>query len=100
MLPVAHGTLMCVASLQAETRLSEAEAAAQKANDEYEAIVTRMREELVVFQAERSKDMTRALRDFALAQAKLSKQSAKHWRELSDKMRPTVERMQAEGAQA
>ena len=50
-----------------------------------------MKEELVEFQAERSQDMTRALRDFALAQAKLAKQSALHWRSLSEKMAPLVE---------
>lgn len=166
--------------MQAEKRLGDAEAAERKATEEYELIVNRMKEELVVFQAERSADMTRALRDFALAQvrvpaacsssgsccnahahetrlrgrmrshpvmtgrtgrqqggiyhdgvlhlpstlygfclaharacrtlytdaslcvvqAKLAKQSSKHWRELVDKMKPVVEQMHAEGAQA
>jgi hypothetical protein len=86
--------------VQAETRLADAETAARKACDEYDIFATRMREELAVFQAERSQDMTRALRDFALAQAKLAKQSSRHWRELVDKMRPVVEGMHGEGAQA
>jgi hypothetical protein len=49
-----------------------------------------MREELVVFQSERSSDMTRALQDFALAQAKLAKQSARQWKNLVDKLKPEV----------
>jgi hypothetical protein len=49
-----------------------------------------MREELVVFQSERSADMTRALQDFALAQAKLAKQSARQWKNLVDKLKPEV----------
>lgn len=77
--------------MQGETKLNEAEQASRKASDEYELFVTRMKEELVQFQAERSQDMTRALRDFALAQAKLAKQSAQHWKGLSEKMQPIVE---------
>jgi hypothetical protein len=87
----------CIAShtaclVQAETKLNEAELAERKAADEYDLFQTRMKEEVVVFQAERSQDMTRALRDFALAQAKLAKQSAKQWKGLSDKMRPVVDK--------
>lgn len=76
---------------QAQRKLNDAEAAAQKAADEYELIQARMRDELVVFQAERSTDMTHALRSFALAQAKLAKQSAAQWRGLVEKVRPLVQ---------
>ena len=84
------------AFVQAENRLADAEQARAKASEEYEKFQSTMREELVVFQAERSEDMTRALRDFALAQAKLAKQSAKQWRDLVDKMKPVVEGQNAD----
>lgn len=74
--------------MQAETKLADAEQAERKAAEEYEKIKNIMREELVVFQSERSADMTRALQDFALAQAKLAKQSARHWKNLVDKLKP------------
>ena len=88
------------AAPQAETKLSEAEAGERRAREAYDALAGRMREELVLFQAQRSGDATQALRDFALAQAKLAKQSARHWRDLVGKMRPVVERAQAQGAAA
>lgn len=73
--------------MQAEAKLNDAEAAERAAVEHYEAMAARMREEVAVFQAERSDDMARALRDFALAQAKLARQSAVQWRGLAGKMR-------------
>lgn len=73
--------------VQAESKLNEAEVAERAAAEHYEAMAVRMREEVAVFQAERSEDMARALRDFALAQAKLARQSAVRWRGLAGKMR-------------
>eukprot|EP01025_Chloroclados_australasicus_P000566 TRINITY_DN10256_c0_g1_i5.p1 TRINITY_DN10256_c0_g1~~TRINITY_DN10256_c0_g1_i5.p1 ORF type:complete len:416 (-),score=50.04 TRINITY_DN10256_c0_g1_i5:365-1612(-) len=81
------------AILSAEAKLSEAEEAARLANEEYQRIVDTMREELAVFQNEKSNEMTASLRDFALAQAKLAKQSAAKWRELSQRMQPAVDSM-------
>lgn len=73
--------------MQAEAKLNEAEAAERAAAQHYESVAVRMREEVAVFQAERSDDMAAALRDFALAQAKLARQSAVQWRGLAGKMR-------------
>eukprot|EP00892_Ulva_mutabilis_P000841 jgi/Ulvmu1/10758/UM068_0048.1 len=75
------------AVLQAETKLNDAEAAERAAGEQYDAMAARMREEVAAFQAERSDDMARALRDFALAQAKLARQSAVRWRGLVGKMK-------------
>jgi hypothetical protein len=97
-LPLAYQTWWRV---QAESKLSETEAAERKAVDEYEGLRVRMQDELVAFQSERSQDLSRALRDFALAQAKLARQTASQWRGLADKMRPAVEAVQgAAGAEA
>lgn len=82
---------MTVAALvQAETKLNEAEAAEREAAGAYEQTRETMRAELVVFQNDRSGDMTRTLRDFALAQAKLARTSAARWRGLVDKMKTSV----------
>jgi hypothetical protein len=83
---------------QAQRKLNDAEAAARKAADEYELIQARMRDELVIFQTERSSDLTHALRNFALAQAKLAKQSATQWKGLVERMRPIVDQQTAQGA--
>lgn len=79
------------AVLQAETKLNEAEAAEREATEAYENTRDTMRAELVVFQNDRSGDMTRTLRDFALAQAKLARTSAARWRGLVDKMKTATE---------
>lgn len=76
--------------MQAETKLNEAEAAEREATEAYEQTRETMRAELVVFQNDRSGDMTRTLRDFALAQAKLARTSAARWRGLVDKMKTSV----------
>lgn len=77
--------------LQAETKLNEAEAAEREATEAYENTRDTMRAELVVFQNDRSGDMTRTLRDFALAQAKLARTSAARWRALVDRMKTATE---------
>jgi len=68
-----------------------------KAQSAYEAIVETMREELLVFQNARSQDMARTLRDFALAQAKLAKQTAAQWKQLSGKMASSVQPQETVG---
>lgn len=67
---------------QAERELNEATSNAEKAKEEYEVIVQRMGSELTRFQMERAADIGRVLRDFAAAQAKLSSDTAKAWRQL------------------
>lgn len=51
-------------------------------SQQYEVIVRRMGSELSRFQKERAGDIARVLRDFAAAQAKLSSDTAKAWRQL------------------
>mmetsp|Transcript_30547 Transcript_30547/g.76422 ORF Transcript_30547/g.76422 Transcript_30547/m.76422 type:complete len:127 (+) Transcript_30547:180-560(+) len=66
----------------AERELNEATTNAEKAKEQYEVIVRRMGSELSRFQKERAGDIARVLRDFAAAQAKLSSDTAKAWRQL------------------
>lgn len=84
---------------QAEMRLEEAEGAARKAEEMYKLIQERMKHELLLFQRQRSDAMALALKDFALAQAKLAKQSANCWRGLMDRM-GTFEGAQGSGLPA
>lgn len=56
-----------------------------------------MKEELVVFQNQRSHEMARTLRDFALAQGKLAKESSTQWKALMAKMAPIVDAQSQSG---
>jgi hypothetical protein len=82
---------------QAEQKLADAQTALRKAEDEYTTIQDRMKEELVVFQNQRSCEMARTLRDFALAQGKLAKESSAKWKALMAKMAPIVDAQSQSG---
>lgn len=67
---------------EAERDLNDAQHKADAAKQAYEGIVQQMSAELVRFQRERSQEMAYVLRDFAVAQAQVSSDSARLWRSM------------------
>lgn len=65
--------------IEAEQEVERAEAKKKAASDNYENLVKSMSLEITRFQKERATEMSKVLRDFALAQAQLASQSAKEW---------------------
>ncbi|KAL4452515.1 hypothetical protein ABPG75_008177 [Micractinium tetrahymenae] len=67
---------------EAERDLADAQQKAEAAKAAYEAIVQQMSGELERFQRERAQEMGYVLRDFALAQAQVSGETARLWASL------------------
>eukprot|EP00210_Caulerpa_lentillifera_P001766 g1696.t1 len=65
--------------IEAEQEVERAEVKKKEASENYENLVKTMSLEITRFQEERATEMSKVLRDFALAQAQLASQSAKEW---------------------
>lgn len=65
---------------EASKELSESTRKAERAKEEYQALVTRMEAELRRFQTERARETRETLKDFAVAQARLASDTAAAWR--------------------